>query len=208
MAKNILYGVQKIFLEEIDETTELPIADGVRLEIDCAESVDVAAQVDTGENTILRCNSTNTILATKQTPDLTYAYQLTLVDAQLDLEVLALVDNATIIYGADGTTIIGVDSPPLGEPYNFKYFRLTMYVAIYTGNSITGYTRIVFNRCYGTAQSFTFDQSFFAPSFVIMATSAAIAGLPAYQFRLVGPDELPDTIDDLDPIVDPTPDTP
>lgn len=204
----VLYGVTKVFLQEIDPDTELLLPDGVQLEVNCAESLEIEPQTDDGDEEVLRCPSTSEILAFRSTPDVTYAYELTLTDNQLDLEMLGLLGNAEIIRGSDGTTVIGVDAPVLGQAYEFRYFRLTVFVAAYTGASISGYVKMVFNKCSGTAQSFTFEQAFFAPEFTITATEASNAGLPVWQYRKVAVSELPDTIDDLEPIEPENPVTP
>lgn len=210
MAKDVLYGVYRVFLQEIDPETELPLEGGVQLQIDCAESITVDPQTDDGTSEILRCKSTNRILAYRTTPDVVYAYEITLTDNQFDAEILALLSDSVIVYDTDGTTVIGVDAGAFAgtEEAATKYFRLTIFVEMLNGASTTGYAKFVFNKCYGIAPSFTFEQAFYAPEFTIMATEASNAGLPVYQMRYVAVGDVPSDVADLEPIDDGNDDTP
>lgn len=204
MAKDVLYGVTKVFLQEIDPDTELILAGGIQLEVDCAESLTVEPQTEDGDDEVLRCPSTGRVLAYRTTADVVYAYELTLTDNQFDPEIIELIASGIPVYATDGTTIIGIDAAPLGgtDAVLTRYFRLTVFVAAYDGASISRYVKFVFNKCYGIAPSFTFEQAFYAPEFTITATEASNAGLPVYQIRYVAVSDLPETVEDLEPIDD------
>lgn len=200
MAKPVLYGVTRVFFEEIDETTELVLADGAKLQVDCAESLTMTPLTEDGETSILKCPNGNAILAMVINEDIVYGYEVVLTDNQFDMEITSLIAGGTLVYGTDGTTVIGMDAPMLAEGYETRYFRMTVFVKGYEGASVSEYVKIVFNKCKGVAPTMNFEQGFYAPEFTITATEASNAGLPVYQLRVV--DEVPATVADLEPIGD------
>lgn len=188
MAKDILYGVKLVVLEEIDKKTQEVVPDGIVCRIDTAESVEMEAVINEGTEETAR--SDMKILAVVRTPDLLYGYDMTLKDNTFDPEIAGLIEGG-VIKKKDGV-VTGYRSPMLSEGASkMKPFRATLYVANYEGDSIKNYVKLICNNCSGTAPSFTSGKEFYAPEFTIKAREATKANLPIKSIEYV--DDLPAT---------------
>ena len=183
---DILYGVKLLVLEELDEKTQLPKADGVTCYATTGKSAELEPVVSEGEEKIAR--SDTKILAIVRTPDLLYGYNIKLVDNTFDVNVAALIGGGAVKTNEDGT-VTGYDSSMLADGATMKPFRATIYVANYMGESIVNYVKITLNKCEGSAPTIKVGDEFFAPEFNIKAREATKAGLPVKSVDYV--EELP-----------------
>ena len=184
---DILYGVKLLVLEELDEKTQLPKADGVKCYATTGKSAELEPVISEGEEKIAR--SDTKILAIVRTPDLLYGYDIKLVDNTFDVNVAALIGGGAVKTGENGV-VTGYDSSMLADGATMKPFRATIYVANYMGESIVNYVEIVLNKCEGTAPTIKVGDEFFAPEFNIKAREATKAGLPVKSVNYV--DALPE----------------
>lgn len=185
---DILYGIKLLVLEELDEKTQLPKADGVKCYATTGQSAELEPVVSEGEEKIAR--SDTNILAIVRTPDLLYGYDLKLVDNTFDVNAAALIEGGTIkTDGEAPAKITGYDSSMLADGATMKPFRCTIYVANYSGDSIVNYVKLTLNKCIGSAPTIKVGDDFFAPEFEIKAREATKAGLPVKNLEYV--DELP-----------------
>lgn len=184
--KDILYGIKRVVVEEIDAATQLPVEDGITCMIDTAESAEM--EPVTSEGTEESTRSDAKILAVVSTPDLLYGYDMTFKDNTFDPEFAGLVEGG-VLKVKDGK-VVGYRSPMLSEgAIHMKPFRMHIYVANYEGDSIKNYVKVTLNKCTGTPPSFSLGKEFFAPEFTIKAREATKAYLPIRSIDYV--DELP-----------------
>lgn len=176
--KDILYGVKRVILKELDPATQDIKADGAVINVETAEESELEPVISEGNEDVLRTD--DKILAIARTPDLLYGYNLTLKDNTFDVEMASLIEGGTIRYDdTEPTKVIGYDSPTLAEgATKTKAFLTEIYVANYEGDSITGYVKITLNNCTGTAPTLSFAKEFYAPEFAIKAREATKIGKP------------------------------
>lgn len=185
--KDILYGIKRVEVEEIDKVTQLPVEDGVKCMIDTAESAEMEPVSSEGTEETTR--SDNKILAVVSTPDLLYGFDMTFKDNTFDPEFAGLVEGG-VLKVKDGK-VVGYRTPMLSEgATKMKPFRMHLYVANYEGDSIKNYVKITLNKCTGTTPSFSVGKEFFAPEFSIKAREATKANLPIRSIDYV--DTLPE----------------
>ena len=184
---DILYGVQMMVLEELDESTQLPKEGGVKCYAKTGKEAELEPVVSEGEEKIAR--SDTNILAIVRTPDLLYGYDMKFTDNTFDVNAAALIEGGSVKKD-DHQKVIGYDSSMLADGATMKPFRATIYVANYSGDSIVNYVKIVLNKCIGTAPTIKVGDDFFAPEFNIKAREATKAGLPVKNIEYV--DALPE----------------
>lgn len=184
--KDILYGIKRVEVEEIDPKTQLPVADGVKCMIDTAESAEMEPVSSEGTEDTTR--SDNKILAVVRTPDLLYGYDVTFKDNTFDPEFAGLIEGGVVTV-KDGQ-VTGYRAPMLSEGASkMKPFRINLYVANYEGDSIKNYVKLTLNNCSGKPPSFNVGKEFYAPEFTIKAREATKANLPIKSLTYV--DDLP-----------------
>lgn len=186
---DILYGVKKVIIRELDPMTQLVKAGGVVCSMDTAETAELTPVLSKGTEKVLRDD--DKILAIAATADLIYGYTLKFTDATFNIVAASLIEGGKI--NLDGDEIVGYDSPMMSEGVTMKPFLAEIYVANYEGNSIVNYVKIVLNNCKGTAPKLSFKKDFFAPEFDIDAREATKASKPIKQIFYV--DALP--VDDV-----------
>jgi len=193
----ILYGVKKVILTELDPLTQLTKVGGVKCNVSTAQTAELDPILSNGEEKVLRDD--DIVLAIARTPDLCYGYDFKFTDATFDLIVASLIEGGTLVYDSvDTTKVIGYDSPLMAQGATMKPFMAEVYVANYRGNSIINYAKIQLNNCSGKAPKMAFAKDFYAPSFEVDAREATIAGLPMKQVTFV--DALP-AMDTTKPIL-------
>lgn len=185
MAGDILYGVVRVELEELDPTTDLPIEGGAKVIMDTAESVSLEAVISEGVEENKR--NDKRILAIVRTPDLLYGYDVTYTENTFTPSLAALIEGGHVTI-EDGE-VVAYDTAMIAEGSTLKPFRLSMYVANYEGDSIKNYVVITLNKCSGTAPGFNAAKEFYAPEYTIKAREATKAGLPIKGMKYV--DALP-----------------
>lgn len=184
---DVLYGIKKVVLTELDPTTQLPKATTpVTCVITTAESCELEPVVSDGVEEVARTD--DKILAIVRTPDLLYGYDVTFTDNTFEPSVTSLIGGLKVTEGTDesGDTI---STPMMSEGATMKPFRLEMYVANYEGDSIKNYVKITLNNCSGKAPKFSVGKEFYAPEFEIKAREATKAQLPIKTITYV--DALP-----------------
>lgn len=190
----ILWGVQRVFLQELDPVTMSPPASGGALyTLTCVESVSLDPQIDEGDVDTLRCPSDGRVLATRETNDAFTGYDITLTDNEWNMGVFALVNGFDQIPDspADPTTVV---TPMLADGLNFRPFRMIIFHAGYEGDEIVRYLVTVLNKCTGQVSTFGTAQEWGQLEYTIRAREATKAGLPVaswgYYEGSVAPDDL------------------
>lgn len=195
---DILYGVKRLVLTELDPLTQLPRAGGIKCVVTTAQEANLDPVISNGDEKILRDD--DIVLAIARTPDLCYGYNFKFKDATFDLKVASLIEGGKIIFDAVVLDkVIGYDSPMLADGATMKPFMAEVYVANYKGDSIVNYACIRLNNCSGKAPKMEFKKDFFAPEFEVDAREATIAVLPMKQVTYV--DVLPSTGEVVKPIL-------
>lgn len=178
----ILYGVKKVVLEELDPTTQLPKDNGgIKCSVSTGKNAELSPVISAGEEKPLRTD--DKILAVVRTPDLLYGYDLKFIDNTFDVSVASLIEGGVIENEEE--EIVSYKSPMMSEGYTNKAFRATVYVANYEGTRIKNYAKIVLNNCSGTAAGFKASNEFFAPEFTVYAREATLANLPIREIGFV-----------------------
>jgi len=173
---DILYGIKKVVLTELDPATGIPkVGEPIICNVSTAEEAELEPVLSEGEEKVLRTD--DKILAIARTPDLLYGYDLKLKDNTFDVNVASLIEGGTIRKDEE-QNIIGYDSPKLADGATIKPFKAEIYVANYEGDSIKGYVKVTLNNCIGKAPKLGFKKDFFAPEFEIKARENTKANLP------------------------------
>ncbi len=160
-----------------DEIKEYPLANIVRVEVeteeetpkgykltDVASEATVAAYISEGAQNPLRVK--NTIKAQNNFEDIVMGYDITLINATMVPEVLALVDGGTLRYDdLETEKVVGYDAPPIGETVERKPYTLHIYTEEKDVNGDTiGYVRFSYLHCKGAPLDYSMqDGEFFTP---------------------------------------------
>lgn len=177
----ILYGIKKIAIHELDPSTQLPLQGGICVIGKTAEECALEPVVSEGEETIKRVD--NQILAVASTDDILYGYDVTLVDNVLDIEMASLMSGLKLVKEEEEVT--GYETPLLKDGVVFRPFALDIFCANYEGQSIKGYVKIRLNYCRGKANKFEVKKEFQMPEFSVSAREPSKAGLPIKKLSLL-----------------------
>ena len=180
----ILYNIKKAVITELDPSTGKAKADGVVAHIKTAQKAELEPVLSEGEEDILRNDVS--ILAVVRTDDLIYGYDVKLTDNQFDDTMAGLVAGYKVEKNA-GTNKLS--TPMMSEGNVAKPFKLELYVANYSGDSIVNYAKVTLNKCTGKFPTMTVGDGFFAPEFEIKARENTKANLPIKEIEFV--DQLP-----------------
>lgn len=187
---DVLYGVKRVVLTELDPATQLPkVSGGIVCHIETGESVELEPVVSEGEENVKRTD--DKILAVVRTEDLLYGYDMTFVDNTFDPTIASLIGGGKVTKGSreSGSTVTGFETPMMSEGATMKPFKAEIYVANYEGDSIKNYVCITLNNCKGKAPKFSVGKDFYAPEFEIKAREATKAKKPIKSISYV--DALP-----------------
>lgn len=199
----VLYGVDRVFMQELDPETMLPPVDeegnqtGVTYLLKCAESLTAEPQVEEGDETIRTCPSSNAVLAIRKQPDSLYGYDITLTDNEFTPAVFALINGWEVTAGTIPDAVTAMQTPMLLDGTQFKPFRLIVFSSAYVGDDVTGYAMFVFNRCRGTASTIDLQQDFWQPEYTIQAREATRANLPMASYGFYNGTEPPDSLEGI-----------
>lgn len=189
---DVLYGVKRVVLTELDPATQLAKASGIVCHIETGESADLEPVVSEGEENVARTDEK--ILAIVRTPDLLYGYDVTFKDNTFDPTIASLIGGGKVTTRVVGdgpdTEVTGFETPMMSEGATMKPFKAEIYVANYEGDSIKNYVCITLNNCKGKAPKFSVGKEFYAPEFEIKAREATKAGKPIKSITYV--DALPE----------------
>ena len=184
----ILYNIKKVVLTELDPATGAPKAEGgVKATIETAQKAELEPVLSEGEEDILR--APDKILAVVRTDDLIYGYDVKLTDNTFGPEVAGLVAGYKVTKGNGSDTKDKYTTPMVSEGFTGKPFKLEIYVANYSGDSIVDYAKVTLNKCIGKFPTMSIGDGFYAPEFEIKARENTKAGLPIKEITFV--DELP-----------------
>lgn len=183
---DVLYGVKRVVLTELDPKTQLKKTGGVVCHIETGESAELEPVVSEGEEKVARTD--DRILAIVGTPDLLYGYDFTFKDNSFDPSITGLVGGVKVIKNAEGE-VEGLETHMISEGVQLKPFMTEIYVGNYEGDSIKNYVCITLNNCRGKSPKFSVGKDFYAPEFEIKAREATKAGKPIKAISYV--DELP-----------------
>lgn len=184
---DVLYGIKKVVLTELDAATQLPKENGVICHIETGESSELEPVVSEGEEQVKRTD--NKILAVVRTEDLLYGYDMTFVDNTFDPTIASLIGGGKVITTGEEKTVAGFETPMMSEGATMRPFKCDIYVANYEGDSIKNYVCITLNNCKGKSPKFSVGKDFYAPEFEIKAREATKAQKPIKSITYV--DELP-----------------
>lgn len=176
----ILYGVPRVFIQEIDPTTWLPPATGgATHRLSCSEELAWTSVVEDAEETVKRCPSTNAIMGDRRIPESLYGYTITLTENEWDMGLYAFLNGMETVE--TGGEVVAAYTPPITEGMTFKPFRLIAFSYIYEGADVIGYAVFIFNKCQGTITDVTLGQDFVSIAYEIEAREASSAGLPLHS---------------------------
>ena len=183
----ILYNIKKVVLTELDPKTGAPKAsDGVKATIETAQKAELEPVLNEGEEDVLR--APDKILAVVRTDDLIYGYDVKLTDNTFSADVAGLVAGYKVTKGSNSQKD-KYATPMVSEGFTGKPFKLEIYVANYSGDSIVDYAKVTLNKCIGKFPTMSIGDGFYAPEFEIKARENTKAGLPIKEITFV--DELP-----------------
>ena len=183
----ILYNIKKVVLTELDPKTGAPKAsDGVKATIQTAQKAELEPVLSEGEEDVLR--APEKILAVVRTDDLIYGYDVKLTDNTFSADVAGLVAGYKVTKGSNSQKD-KYATPMVSEGFTGKPFKLEIYVANYSGDSIVDYAKVTLNKCIGKFPTMSIGDGFYAPEFEIKARENTKAGLPIKEITFV--DELP-----------------
>lgn len=185
----ILYGIKKVVITELDESTGLaPTTKGLVKTIDTAEEAKLTPVLSEGSEEILR--SVTNILAVVREDDLLYGYDITFKDNSFDEELAGLIAGYKVTKTTEGTETVKIATPMMSEGNISKPFKMDLYVANYSGDSIVNYCKITLNKCYGKFPEMSIGKEFYAPEFEVKARENTKAKLPIKEINFVN--ELPE----------------
>ena len=183
----ILYNIKKVVLTELDPATGAAKAsDGVKATIETAQKAELEPVLSEGEEDILR--APDKILAVVRTDDLIYGYDVKLTDNTFSAEVAGLVAGYKVTKGSNSQKD-KYSTPMVSEGFTGKPFKLDIYVANYSGDSIVDYAKVTLNKCIGKFPTMSIGDGFYAPEFEIKARENSAAKLPIKEITFV--DEIP-----------------
>lgn len=183
----ILYNIKKVVITELDPAKGTPKTSGVVAHIKTAQKAELEPVLSEGEEDILR--SDTNILAVVRTDDLIYGYDVKLTDNQFDDTVAGLVAGYKVTSVTSPAKTNKLATPMMSEGNVAKPFKLEIYVANYSGDSIVNYAKVTLNKCTGKFPTMTVGDGFFAPEFEIKARENTAANLPIKEIEFV--DALP-----------------
>ena len=184
----ILYNIKKVVLTELDPATGAPKAEGgVKATIETAQKAELEPVLSEGDEDVLR--APDKILAVVRTDDLIYGYDVKLTDNTFGPEVAGLVAGYKVTKGNGSDTKDKYTTPMVSEGFTGKPFKLEIYVANYSGDSIVDYAKVTLNKCIGKFPTMSIGDGFYAPEFEIKARENTKASLPIKEITFV--DELP-----------------
>lgn len=127
----------------------------------------------------------NTIKAQNKTQDIVMGYDITLTQATMIPEILALVDGGT--YDEETKKY---SAPVIGTPVDRTKFTLHIYTEQKDGDgSNAGFVKFIYKNCEGKPLSYSLvEGEFFAPE--MSATSRPKLGASPVEFEIL--DELPE----------------
>ena len=183
----ILYNIKKVVLTELDPKTGAPKAsDGVKATIETAQKAELEPVLNEGEEDVLR--APDKILAVVRTDDLIYGYDVKLTDNTFSADVAGLVAGYKVTKGSNSQKD-KYTTPMVNEGFTGKPFKLEIYVANYSGDSIVDYAKVTLNKCIGKFPTMSIGDGFYAPEFEIKARENSAAKLPIKEITFV--DEIP-----------------
>lgn len=188
----ILYGVDRVFIQEIDPVTSLPVTGGASYLLKCSETLEFAVAQEDAEESVKKCPSSNAIMGARYIDAAVYGYTITLTENEWNPALFALLNGFET-----GTTPPDYYTPSIVEGFTFKPFRIIAFSAIYEGSDISGYAMFVFNKCRGTVTDVTLGQDWVQIAYTIEAREATVAGLPLLSIGTYAGSVPPDDITDF-----------
>lgn len=194
---SILYGVQRIFVQAIDETTSLPATDGLSFALHCSEELQYEPVMEDAVETVKRCPSTNAIMGDRRIPESLYGYTITLTENEWNIDLHAFLNGMERIPGGSVTPSTAAATYPIAEGQIFPPFRLVAFTAIYEGAEVIAYAVWVFNKCTGSVSSVDVSDDFAQLEYTIHVREATAAGLPLHSIGVYNSSTPPDSISDI-----------
>lgn len=194
----IIYGVQRIFIQEIDPETSLPPTDGgLSFLLHCTEELSWEPVMEDAVETTKRCPSDNSIMGNRRIPESLYGYTITLTENEWNIDLHAFLNGMTRVPGGAVIPSDAAYIPPITEGLQFPPFRLIAFSANYEGAEVLNYAVWVFNRCNGTVSSVDLSDDFAQFEYTIEVREATVAGLPLHSIGRYDSTTPPDSLDDI-----------
>lgn len=173
------YALANIAMVEFVTEEDIPVTYALT---DVATEAGVEAHLSEGIDEALRVK--NTIKAQNKTKDIVLGYDVTLTQATMIPEILALVDGGVWDEATKKYT-----APLIGTPVERTKFTLNIYTEQKDGDGSTkGYVKFVYKNCEGQPLSYSLvEGEFYAPE--ISAESRPKLGESPVEFDIV--DTLP-----------------
>lgn len=175
----ILYGIKKVVLTELDESTGQAKASGTTCTLTTAEEAEMTPVYAEGTEEVLR--SAEKILAIVREDDLLYGLDLTFKDNTFDENCAELVCG----YKKAADESKKLSTPMMSEGNIARPFKMEIFVKQVEGDAVVGYVKITLNKCYGKFVSMKVGKEFFAPEFEIKARENSKASLPIQTIEFV-----------------------
>ena len=176
----ILYGIKKVVLTELDESTGQAKASGTTCTLTTAEEAEMTPVFADGSEEVLR--SAEKILAIVREDDLLYGLDITFKDNTFDEKCAELVCG---YKKAAEPSSKKLTTPMMTEGNIAKPFKMEIFVKQVEGDAVVGYVKITLNKCYGKFVSMKVGKEFFAPEFEIKARENSKASLPIQEIDFV-----------------------
>ena len=176
----ILYGIKKVVLTELDESTGQAKASGTTCTLTTAEEAEMTPVFADGSEEVLR--SAEKILAIVREDDLLYGLDITFKDNTFDEKCAELVCG---YKKASEPQSKKLSTPMMSEGNIAKPFKMEIFVKQVEGDAVVGYVKITLNKCYGKFVSMKVGKEFFAPEFEIKARENSKASLPIQEIDFV-----------------------
>ena len=176
----ILYGIKKVVLTELDESTGQAKASGTTCTLTTAEEAEMTPVFADGSEEVLR--SAEKILAIVREDDLLYGLDITFKDNTFDEKCAELVCGYKKSSESQSKKLT---TPMMSEGNIAKPFKMEIFVKQVEGDAVVGYVKITLNKCYGKFVSMKVGKEFFAPEFEIKARENSKASLPIQEIDFV-----------------------
>ena len=176
----ILYGIKKVVLTELDESTGQAKVSGTTCTLTTAEEAEMTPVYAEGSEEVLR--SAEKILAIVREDDLLYGLDLTFKDNTFDEKCAELVCGYKKSAEPESKKLT---TPLMSEGNIAKPFKMEIFVKQVEGDAVVGYVKITLNKCYGKFVSMKVGKEFFAPEFEIKARENSKAKLPIQEIDFV-----------------------
>lgn len=193
----VLWGIDRLYIQTLNEATLLPDAQSEIYQVNCAESLAADPQFTDAVEETKVCPSTNRVLAERRLEPGFYGYDITLTDNEFTMDLFRVLNGFEGQVDVDTQVLQAIWTPLLQEGPKFKPFRLVAFSAGYEGSTISKYVVFVWNFCRGAVTPFTLEQDWTQIEYTIQAREATAAQLPVMSIGYWNSSTLPENFEDI-----------